>query len=52
MDTYNQEVRIEDEMFEGMRTSVNVVLQKLLKNMVEKGSMTGKITITLDVTLD
>lgn len=52
MDAYNQEVRIEDEIFEGMRTSANVVLQKLLKNMVEKGSMTGKITITLDVTLD
>lgn len=36
MDTYNQEVRIEDEMFEGMRTSVNVVLQKLLKTWLRK----------------
>lgn len=51
MDAYQQELHIEDELFAGMRTDTDRVMQKLLKNMVEKDSMEGKVTITLDVTL-
>ena len=32
MDTYNQEVRIEDEMFEGMRTSVSCAAKAVKKH--------------------
>lgn len=51
MEMYEQELHINDELFEGMRKDADVVLQKLLKNMIEKGSMEGKVTIGIDVTL-
>ncbi len=50
MEGYAQELHINDELFAGMREDVDRVLQKLLKNMVEKDSMEGKVTIGIDVT--
>lgn len=51
MEMYEKELHINDELFEGMRNDADRVLQKLLKNMVEKDSMEGKVTIGIDVTL-
>ena len=50
MEGYEQELHINDELFDGLREDADRVLQKLLKNMVEKGSMEGKVTIGIDVT--
>lgn len=49
MEGYEQELHINDELFAGMRDDADRVLQKLLKNMVEKDSMEGKVTIGIDV---
>lgn len=51
MDAYQQELHIEDELLSGMRADANAVLQKLLQNMVEKDSMEGKLTISLEISL-
>lgn len=48
---YEQNLHIEDEAFDGMRSDADRVLQRLIKNMVEKDSMDGKLTITIDVSL-
>lgn len=50
MDGYEQELHIDDELFAGLREDADRVLQKLLKNMVEKGSLEGKVSIGIDVT--
>lgn len=50
MEGYIQELHIEDELFEGMRKDADRVLQKLLKDMVEKDSLEGKVSIVVDVT--
>lgn len=42
-------LHIDDETFRKMRTDADQVLQKLLKNMAEKGSLDGKITINIDI---
>ena len=42
-------LHIDDDTFKKMRTDADQVLQKLLKNMAEKGSLEGRLTITLDV---
>lgn len=49
MEEYEQELHIDDELFAGMREDTDRVLQKLLKNMVEKDSLEGKVTIGIDV---
>lgn len=49
MEYFEQKLHIEDELFDGMREDADRVLQKLLKNMVEKDSMEGKVTINIDV---
>lgn len=51
MGGHEQELHIEDGLFDGMRKDADRVLQKLLKNMVEKDSFEGKVTIGIDVTL-
>lgn len=51
MEGYEQELHINDELFAGMRDDADRVLQKLLKNMVDKDSLEGKVTIGIDVTL-
>jgi hypothetical protein len=50
MNYYEQELHFNDELFDGMREDADRVLQKLLKNMVEKDSLEGKVTIGIDVT--
>lgn len=42
-------LHIDDDTFKKMRTDADQVLQKLLKNMAEKGSLEGRLTITIDV---
>ena len=42
MECYEQELHINDELFAGMREDADRVLQKLLKNMVEKDSLEGR----------
>lgn len=51
MEVYEQNLHINDGAFEKMRTDSDMVLQRLIKNMIEKDSMEGKITITIDVSL-
>lgn len=42
-------LHFEDDTFKKLRTDADQVLQKLLANMAEKGSLEGKMTITIDV---
>jgi hypothetical protein len=42
-------LHFEDDTFKKLRTDADQVLQKLLANMAEKGSLEGKMTITVDV---
>lgn len=51
MEAYEKSLHINDDVFEKMRSDADVVLQRLLKNMVEKDSMEGKVTITIDLSL-
>lgn len=51
MNVYEQSLHINDSAFESMRADADRVLQRLLKNMVEKDSLEGKVTITIDVSL-
>ena len=51
MDTYEQNLHINDSAFDSMRADTDIVLQRLIKNMVEKDSQEGKVTITIDVAL-
>lgn len=51
MEGYEQSLHINDSAFESMRADADRVLQRLLKNMVEKDSLEGKVTITIDVSL-
>lgn len=51
MEGFEQNLHIADSAFEGMRHDADRVLQKLLKNMVEKESLEGSITIKIDVSL-
>ena len=45
------ELRLENEIFDGFRSDMNVIIRELLKNMIEKGSEDGKITETIEVGL-
>lgn len=46
---YDKNIGIEDECFESLRINADAVLQKLIGNMVEKGSKTGSMTIKIEV---
>ncbi len=51
MGEYEQNLHISDNAFEKMRADADIVLQHLIKNMIDKDSMDGKVTIAIDVTL-
>lgn len=51
MEGYEKNLHISDETFEDMRNDTDRVLQKLIKNMIEKESLEGKLTISIDVNL-
>ena len=51
MEGFEQNLHIADSAFEGMRHDADRVLQKLLKNMVEKESLEGSVTIKIDISL-
>lgn len=42
-------LHFDDTVFDKLRGDADQVLQKLLSNMTQKGSMEGKVTITIDV---
>lgn len=42
-------LHLEDSTFDKLRADANQVLQKLLSNMAEKGSLEGRMTITVDI---
>ena len=42
-------LHFEDDTFKKLRADADQVLQKLLANMAEKGSLEGKLTISVDV---
>lgn len=50
-DTFINEstLHFEDDTFKKLRVDADQVLQKLLANMAEKGSLEGRLTITVDV---
>lgn len=47
--TNERSLHLQDETFSKLRDDADQVLQKLLANMAEKGSLEGKLTITVDV---
>ena len=51
MELFEQNLHIADSAFERMQRDADRVLQKLLKNMVEKGSLEGSVTIKIDISL-
>lgn len=51
MGEYDQNLHISDNAFEKMRADADMVLQHLIKNMIDKDSMDGKVTIAIDVAL-
>ena len=51
MELFEQNLHIADSAFEGMQRDADRVLQKLLKNMFEKGSLEGSVTIKIDISL-
>ena len=51
MEAYEQNLHITDSVFDKMREDADLVLQWLIKNMVEKDSMEGKVTISIDLSL-
>lgn len=51
MEGFEQNLHIADSAFERMQRDADRVLQKLLKNMVEKGSIEGSVTIKIDISL-
>ena len=46
-----EELRIENEVFDGFRSDMNVIIRELLRNMIARGSEDGKITATIEVGL-
>lgn len=46
---YDKNIGLTDECFDSMRSNADVVLQRLIANMVEKGSYAGTMTIKIDV---
>ena len=51
MNAYQQTIHLEDSIFEKMRNDANDILKKLIKNMVEKGTTEGSLSIKADITL-
>lgn len=51
MSIFEQNLHISDSAFECMRTDADRVLQKMIKNMVDKESLDGSVTIKIEVTL-
>ena len=47
----SEELRLENEVFDGFRSDMNVIIRELLRNMIARGSEDGKITATIEVAL-
>lgn len=45
-------LKIEGEIFDDLRKDINMALQKVLKEMTDKDSDEGKISIAIDIKLD
>jgi len=51
MNEYEKSIHISDEAFSEMLADADRTMQKLIKNMIEKDSLEGKVTITINVGL-
>ena len=51
MKSYEQNLHLTDQAFDNLRASADMMLQKLLKNLVQKGEDEGSLTIKIDVDL-
>ena len=51
MAIYEQNIGIADDVFMGMRADADIVMQRLIKSMIERGGADGKLTITIGVEL-
>ena len=51
MEVYEQGLHINDAAFASMREGADLVIQRLVKSMVEKESTSGSVTIKIDLTL-
>lgn len=51
MEIYEQGLHINDATFASMREGADLVIQRLVKSMVEKESTSGSVTIKIDLTL-
>ena len=47
----SEELRLENEIFDGFRSDMNVIIRELIRNMIARGSEDGKITATIEVGL-
>ena len=47
----SQELKLENEVFDGFRSDMNVIIRELLRNMIARESEDGKITATIEVAL-
>lgn len=52
MGAFDMELKLDSVAFMGMRNDADIILQRLAKNMVEKKSMEGSVTIKLDIKLE
>ena len=52
MQEYEQTVHIEDQALEKMRADANYMLTALIRKMIDKDSLEGKLTINIDVSLE
>lgn len=48
---FEQRIKLDDEVFDELRGSTDAILQRLIKDMIDKGSSDGKVTITIGVSL-
>ena len=48
---FETEIDIEGEPFDELRLSINAMLKRLVKDMVEKGSTDGKVSVSIGVEL-
>lgn len=51
MNDYVKRLDFDSDTFEQMKVDMNFVLQRLLGNMLEKGTNEGSMTIKIDVTM-
>lgn len=49
---YEQNIAIENEMFDKTREDINNVMQRMIKNMISKNSREGSLTVKIDLSVN